>query len=194
MSRSRIFVVLLMSAMVLAASAGEEAQGADAHHVDWSSVIGKVFNSTVLFGGLALMLRKPLIRMLAEKSAAIVTDFQEREKNLADTTVQLQAIEQRLQKVAAEVAQIKTGAVAGGQEELARLEAAGRAEAARIIALSEEEIRLRVEAAVRSVKGHIADLAIERFREDFKKNLDSAMQQKIIERNISACGEIDEGK
>ena len=52
--------------------------------------------------------------------------------------------------------------------------------------MSEEEIRQRVDAAVRAVKGRIADLAIERFREDFRKNLDAATQQKIIERNIDA--------
>ena len=86
--------------------------------------------------------------------------------------------------MAAEVEAIKAGAEAGGQEELARLEAAGRAEAERIIALSEEEIRQRVDAAVRAVKGRIADLAIERFQEDFEKSLDAATQQKIIERNI----------
>lgn len=193
MTKSAIFALLLASALLLSAAAGEEAHAAE-HHVDWFGVLGKVFNSTVLFGGLALMLRKPLIRMLAEKSAAVENDFHEREKSLADTTVLLQDIEQRLQKVAVEVAQIKKAASTGGQEELSRLEAAGRAEAARIVALSEEEIRLRVEAAVRSVRSHIADLAIERFQEDFKKGLDDAMQQKIIERNIDASGDIDEAK
>ncbi len=157
-------------------------------------MLGKVFNSTVLFGGLALILRKPLIKMLSEKSAAVKNDFQEREKNLGATAVRLEDIERRLQKVALEVEQMKAGAEAGGREELARLEAAGRDEAARIIALSEEEIQLRVEAAVRSIKSHIADLAITRFQEDFKKNLDVPTQQKIIERNITACGDIDEGK
>jgi F-type H+-transporting ATPase subunit b len=153
-----------------------------------------VFNSIVLFGGLTLLLRKPLIRMLSEKSAAVESDFKGREKNLAETAVRLEGIEQRLRKVTVEVEQIKNAAVTNGQEELARLEAAGRDEAARIIALSEEEIRLRVEAAVREIKGHIADLAIERFKEDFSKNLDAAIQQKIIERNITACRDIDEGK
>ena len=192
MSKPRLFALLMLAAMLLPASGGEA--GDAAHHIDWIGVLGKVFNSTVLFGGLALLLRKPLIHMLSEKSAAVVNDFQEREKNLAETAVHLQDIEQRLQKVAGEVAEIKDSAAAGGQEELARLEAAGRAEAARIIAMSEEEIRLRVEAAVRLVKGHIADLAIERFREDFIKNLDHDMQQKIIERNIDGSGDIGEGK
>ncbi len=194
MKKFKIFALLLLPVMLLTASAGEEAHDTASHHVDWFNVLGKVFNSTVLFGGLALLLRKPLIKMLSEKSAGIVNDFHEREKKLADTAVLLHDIEQRLQKVALEVEQIKSNAVASGREELARLEAAGRDEAARIIALSEEEIQLRVDAAVRSVKSHIADLAIERFQADFMKSLDADMQQKIIERNITDCGDIDEAK
>lgn len=203
MKKLKIFAVLLLLAMILTASGSEKSPAASSH-VDWFSVLGKVFNSTVLFGGLTLLLRKPLIRMLSEKSAAVENDFIGREKNLADTTIRLEDIEQRLQKVTVEVELIKASAVASGQEELARLEAAGREEAARITAMSEEEIRLRVEAAVRLVKGYIADLAIERFKDDFIKNLDAAMQQKIIERNITASGDlgdyarlnggIDEGK
>jgi F0F1-type ATP synthase membrane subunit b/b' len=186
MTRSRIFVILILAATALAASGGEEA--AAAQHVDWLGVLGKVINSAILFGGLAWFLRKPLIKMLADKSDAVRTDFDLRQKNLAETSVRLEDIEQRLKKVKDDVAQIKAGAETGGREELARLEAAGREEAARIIALSEEEIRLRVDAAVRSVRSRIADLAIERFKADFVKNLDATMQQKIIERNISACG------
>jgi len=193
MKKIRFFILLLIPAVLLAASGGEEGSAA-AHHIDWVSVLGKVFNSTVLFGGLLLLLRKPLIQMLSEKSASVVSDFHEREKKLAETVMRLENIEERLKKVAVEVEQVKGSAIAGGREELARLEAAGRDEAARIIAFSEEEIRLRVEAAVRAVKNHIANLAIERFQDDFKKNLDEGMQQKIIERNITDCGELDEGK
>jgi F0F1-type ATP synthase membrane subunit b/b' len=191
MKKPLFFVLLLVPALLLNASTGEEGGG---HHVDWFGVLGKVFNSTLLFGGLALMLRKPLIQMLADRGAAVENDFREREKALADSAVRLDEIEQRLQKVAMDVERIKAGAESGGREELARLEAAGREEARRIIALSEEEIRLRVDAAVRSVRSRIADLAIERFREDFKKRLDNDLQQKIIERNIRDAGEIDEGK
>lgn len=135
MKKIEIFAVLLLLAMLLAASGNEESPAATSH-VDWFSVLGKVVNSTILFGGLALMLRKPLIRMLSDKGAAIEKDFHEREKNLADTTIRLRDIEQRLQKVTVEVEQIKANAVASGQEELACLEAAGREEAGRIIALS----------------------------------------------------------
>jgi len=186
MKKNALFSVLWLGlASALAASAD-----GGAHHVDWFSVLGKVFNSTVLFGGLFLLLRKPLIRMLSQKSSDVRTDIETREKNLAATELRLHEIRQRLAQVAAEVETIQNGADKAGRDELSRLEAAGKLEAERIVAMGEEEIRQRVDAAVRAVKERIADLAIERFRGDFKKNLDDAVQQKIIERNIDACGDL----
>lgn len=176
--------LLLAPAAWLAASTGGEA----AHAIDWFGVLAKVFNSTLLFGGLILLLRKPLIQMLSQKSAAIQGDIVEREKELAAAEQRLRDIGERLSRVAAEVERIQGGAEAAGRDELARLQEAGRQEAERIIALSEEEIRQRVDAAVRAVRGRIADLAIERVRSDFEKSLDAASQQKIIERNIDALG------
>lgn len=182
-------ILFLALTAVLAAS-----PSAETVHVDWFSVLGKVLNSTVLFGGLILLLRKQLIQMLSQKSSAIQNDIVEREKNLADTSVRLLDIQQRLDKVASEVAVMKSAAETAGRDELAHLQEAGRLEAERIIAMSEEEIRQRVDAAVRAVKGRIADLAIEHFKNDFARNLDDATQQKIIERNIDSCGDMDEGK
>jgi F0F1-type ATP synthase membrane subunit b/b' len=183
-----LFFSLALAPVLAASTAGETA------HIDWFSLLGKVFNSVVLFGGLTLLLRKPLIQMLSQKSLAVKNDIEEREKTLAATEVRLQDVRQRLAKVEAEVAGIKNGAETAGKEELARLEEAGHIEAERIVALTEAEIRQRVDAAVRAVKGRIADLAIGRFQEDFKKGLDDRTQQKIIERNIDACRGLDEGK
>jgi F0F1-type ATP synthase membrane subunit b/b' len=185
-----LFLVLAL-ASGLAASAGE---GEAAHHIDWFSVLGKVVNSTILFGGLFLALRKPLIRMLSQKGAGIRDDFAARAQNLVATESRLREVGQRLDKVAAMVEEIKGEAEAAGKAGLARLEEAGRLEAERIITLGEEEIRQRVDAAVREVKGRIADLAIARFKEDFTRHLDNVGQQKIIERNIDACEDLDEGK
>jgi F0F1-type ATP synthase membrane subunit b/b' len=189
--KKKVFFAFLALALApgLAAASTE-----DAAHIDWFNLLGKVFNSTVLFGGLILLLRKPLIQMLSQKSLAIRNDIEERERTLAATEIRLLDVRRRLAEVAAEVDGIKDGAESTGKAELAKLEEAGRVEAERIAALSEAEIRQRVDAAVRAVKGRIADLAIERFREDFTKGLDAATQQKIIERNIDASGGLDEGK
>lgn len=187
--KKKLFFPCLFLALAggLAASAGA---GGDAHHVDWFAVLAKVVNSTVLFGGLILILRKPLIRMLSQKGEGIRAEFEERARTLATTETRLQEIAGRLARVSAEVEGIKGEADAAGKAELERLDAAGRREAERIVALSEAEIRQRVDAAVREVRGRIAELAIGRFRRDLEKGLGDAAQQKIIERNIDACGDL----
>lgn len=184
-------LLCLLPALLLAsglAASGGEAEAA--HAVDWFGVLGKVVNSVVLFGGLILLLRRPLIQMLSQKGDRIRHEFADRQQTLAATESRLQEIGRRLDRVAAEVAGIQAEAEAAGQAELARLEAAGRAEAERIVALGEEEIRQRVDAAVRTVRERIADLAIERFRGDLARELDDAAQQRIIERNIDASGSL----
>lgn len=188
--------ILLLSLSMALATGLAAASGASegAHHIDWSGVLGKVINSIVLFGGLTLLLRKPLIEMLSRKGATIRADVEEREKNLAIAESRLREIEDRIARAATEVEKIKSDAEVTGKAELSRLEEAGRREAERIVALGEEEIRQRADAAVRRIKGRVADLAIERFRGDFAKELDAAAQQKIIERNIDACAKLHEGK
>jgi F0F1-type ATP synthase membrane subunit b/b' len=186
MSRRAILPLLLLALAGSLAAAGGE--GEAAHHVDWLSVLGKVLNSAILFGGLILLLRKPLQRMLTQKGEGIRVEFAERARTLEATEARLREVETRLSRVAAEVQGIQAEAEAAGKAELERLEAAGRREAERIVALGEEEIRQRVDAAVREIRGRIADLAIGRFRRDLEQGLDAAAQQKIIERNIDACG------
>ncbi|MBN2345605.1 MAG: hypothetical protein JXO51_04380 [Candidatus Aminicenantes bacterium] len=189
--RKKRFVPLLF--LALAPALGAVAEAGEAH-IDWFNLLGKVFNSAVLFGGLILLLRKPLIQMLSRKSASIHEDIVEREKSLAQSESRLEEIGRRLTAVASEVEAIKGSAEAAGREEMERLQEAGRLEAERIVALSEEEIRQRVAAAVRQVRGRIADLAIERAKKDFAAGLNESAQQKIIERNIDACRGLDEGK
>lgn len=184
MRKIALFLLLVLALATGLAAAAEQGTA----HIDWFNLLGKVINSVILFGGLVLLLRKPLIQMLSQKSSDIRSDIVEREKGLEATEARLKDIGARLAQVAAEVDGIKSGAEAAGRDELARLEAAGRLEAERIIALGEEQIRQRVDAAVRVVKGRIADLAIEHFRSDFAQGLDAATQQKIIERNIDDCG------
>jgi hypothetical protein len=46
---------------------GERESGSEPgeHHFDWWGFIGKATNSLILFGGIILLLRKPLIKPLA---------------------------------------------------------------------------------------------------------------------------------
>lgn len=168
---------------------GEEEHG---HHFNWIAFLGKLFNATVLFGGLILLLRKPLIELLSKKSDEIKTDIIQREELVAATTDQLEAIKQRLEKIEAEVMVMKTDAKTVGGEEQKRIEELGKQEARRIVAMTEEEIQNKIDTSVRNLKERIADLTIDHFKKDIQSHLDKKSHQIIIEKNIEISGDIIE--
>ncbi|MDQ1353188.1 MAG: synthase subunit b [Acidobacteriota bacterium] len=170
-------------------------QEGEHHGFNWVGFFGKLFDSTLLFGGLIFLVRKPLIALLAQKSLDIKTDIIDRENQLKNTTVQLKGIMERLEKIAEEVEAVKDSAEKSGNEEKKRIEEAGENEAQRILALTEEEIGNKMETAVRELKERIADLTIEHFKKDIEAHLDPRMHERLIEKNIAVLsGETIERK
>ena len=162
------------------------------HHFDWWGFTGMSINALILFGGMILLLRKPLIKLLAQKSLDIKTDIQHRENEVERTTKELEKIHKRLEKIEEEVAGMKQTAEKSGNEEKKRIEELGAKEAQRILEVTEAEIDAKVENSIRNLKARIADLTIEHFKTDIQKQLDKKAHEKIIEKNIQKCGEIIE--
>ncbi len=182
-------MVLVLAAIPIFAS---DAGGHDDHHITWLSVLGKVVNSGILFGGLYFLLRKPIKQLMAEKSQSIKDDILKREELLEKTTVQLEEMQKRVSRIEDEVVEMKKDAKRSGNEEKERIEELGKKEAQRIVALTEEEIDNKVDASVRNLKEKIAQLTIDHFKDDFKSKMDKKAQEKIIDKNIDIIGDIIE--
>lgn len=189
-----IAVLVLLTFMVTApAFAGGEEHGEEGqHHFNWLAFFGKLFNSTVLFGGLIFLLRKPLIKLLAQKSLDVKNDIIQREELLKTTSNQLDAIKERLEKIEEEVKKMKESAEKSGEEEKERIRELGDKEARRIAVLTEEEINTKIDTSVRRLKERIADLTIQHFKKDIQAHMDKKTHEKIIEKNIEISGEIIE--
>lgn len=189
-----IMVAMILTTPAFGFSEGEHgsASGHGEYHFDWWGFIGKSINSIILFGGIILLLRKPLIKLLSQKSVDISTDIQQREKEVERTTKELEKIHKRLEKIEEEVAGMKQTAEKSGNEEQKRIEEMGAKEAQRILEVTEAEINTKVENSIRNLKARIADLTIEHFKADIQKQLDKKAHEKIIEKNIQKCGEIIE--
>jgi F0F1-type ATP synthase membrane subunit b/b' len=188
-----VIIILLPVASGLTASEEAEAQE-DTHHFNWKAFLGRIFDSTILFGLLIILLRKPLIKMLTQKSLDIKNDMNIREEKLKKTKGELDVLNDRLGKIEDEITDMKKAAEQQGSEQMKKLEGFGKKEADRLVALTEEEINNRIEMAVLRVKEHIADLTIEHFKKDIEKTLTPELHKKIIDRNIDMSGEIDEGR
>lgn len=184
-------ILVVMCSSVVWASGGSE--GHDEHHgFDWMAFLGKTFNAVFLFGGLIFFLRKPIIKLLSQKSLDVREDIEHRENALKDTSNQLDLMRQRLEKLEDEIAGLKKDAEKSGQEEQKRIETIGAQEAQRILELADAEINTKMENAVRNLKARIADLTIDQFKQDIQKKLDKKTHEKIIENNIRISGDIIE--
>ena len=184
--------LMLLSLTTALFADGNGESGEQDHHFNWLGFFGKLFNATVLFGGLIFLLRKPLIKLLAEKSLDVRNDIIRREELLKTTSGQLEEIKKRLEKIEEEVEDMKNSAGKSGDEEKKRIEELGEKEAQRIKALTEEEMDNKVDSSIRALKEKIADLTIDHFKKDIESQLDRKAHEKIIRKNIEISGEIIE--
>lgn len=162
----------------------QQTPGGEHHGFNWWGFFGKVFDSTILFGGIIYLLRKPLINLLAQKSDEVKNDIIGREEQLGSKANQLEGIRERLKKIEDEIQAIRDSAEKSGHEEKKNIEALGKNEAQRILALTEEEIGNKMETAVRNLKEKITDLTIEHFKKDIGAHLDPQTHERLIEKNI----------
>jgi F0F1-type ATP synthase membrane subunit b/b' len=189
-NRKTTVSILFFLVFVVSVLAGGEGSSGEQHHFDWGAFLGKVLNSTILFGGLILLLRKPILKLLTEKSLEVKSNIREREVQLRESAETFEEIKRRLEKIEEEVMEMRKRAESIGDEEKRRIEELGKKEAERIMRLGDEEIRSRVEASIRKLKARIADLSIDHFKKEIQAHLDEKTHQKIIEKNIEMSGEI----
>lgn len=189
-----LMAVLLMGipSAIMASSGGEHGEATQHHGFNLKAFLGKTLNATILFGGLILFLRKPIIKLLTQKSLDVKNDIIQREVLLKKTTLHLEDIQKRLDRIEEEVIAMKKSAIDSGNEEKKRIEELGNLESQRIMEITNTEISTKVENAVRDLKAKIADLTIAQFKKDFESKLDKKTHEKIIEKNIDICGAIIE--
>lgn len=168
----------------------EEAHSTVHHGFDWVGFFGKVFNSTVLFGGLYYLLRKPISSFLGQKAADVKTDIIERENKIAEAKNNLSDILKRLELIEEDIKVMNDEAVKSGNSEKSKLKKIGNLESKRIMEQSEEEINFKIESSIKSLKIRIAQLTVDRFKKSFKNDLNKSIHNKVIEENIKICGDI----
>lgn len=182
------FIFLLL--FFVASTLGATTEAGDTHHFHWGHFIGSVLNSTLLFGGLILFLRKPLIKLLTQRTLDIKNDMAERDRTLKTTSQEFEKISRRLDEIEREVQEMKQGARQKGEEQQKKLKTLGEQESRRILDLTRTEIENRVESSLTRLKSKIAQLTIDHFQKDIESRLDDDAHRKIIDRNIDIAGDV----
>jgi F-type H+-transporting ATPase subunit b len=131
--------------------------GLSLQHAYWLSAL---LNFLVIAGILFWAGRKYLPAAFHDRTAAIQKAMQEAQKASEEARRRLADIESRLMQLDGEIGMMRNAAENEAAAEEARIQAAAREEARKIVQAAEQEIAAAVKAARRALTAHAADLAV----------------------------------
>jgi len=154
------------------------------HDANSMAFIAKVFNFIVLFGGLAYLLRKPIVQFLESRAAGIKKTIHDAEESHRGAVSDLERTEKRLHELSREVDELKQRSTEEGQKEKERILKKAREEGQRMKQAVEQEIEMLSRAGVRALKEYAISLAAAEAAERIQKRLTPEKHMLLIDDSI----------
>ena len=140
--------------------------------------LGMVLNFAVIAIVIVWAGRKFLPGIFRDRTAAIQKAMLEAQKASQEARGKLAEIELRLAKLDEEISRIRDAAEKEGAAEVARIEAAAKEDARKIVASAEQEVAAAIKAARRQLTAHAADLAVGLAQKQIR--VDAATDQALV--------------
>jgi len=148
-----------------------------------------LINLILLGGGLFYLLSGALSESLSERQQKILGAIQESEERLQEATTRLTESETQLAQAQMVIESIKTDAQQTASQVKSTILTDGKSEIERLTATAKAQIGT-IEARVRKqISDYVATLALQRITAQLEGKLNSSLQQKIIDRNISKAAQ-----
>jgi F-type H+-transporting ATPase subunit b len=148
-----------------------------------------LINIVLLAGGLFYLLSGALSESLSERQQKIVGAIQESEERLQEATTRLTESETQLAQAQIVIESIQKDADTTAKQVKSSILTEGKAEIERLTSTAKAQIGT-IEARVRKqISDYVATLALQRITMQLEGKLNSSLQQKIIDRNISKLAE-----
>lgn len=183
-----VLLSLLILPLFLAAASAEEGGGKSAT----MDFLGKVVNSLLLFGGLAIALRKPVKAMLAQRTCDINDSICRAGTGRAEAEVLAMESRERIAGLGAEIERLKAEAEEEGRKEAERIAQAAVAEAERLKKLTRQELDEQTRRSVGELKTYAAGRATSLARERIRARLTPETQSALIDRSIERLDRLHE--
>ena len=145
-----------------------------------SPTIAKLINFAIYLAILVFLLRKPLAAFFASRSAEIETNLQRAQREKQAALAQLKTVEERLNRLDDEVAQIRSQAAQEAEAEYARVIAGAREDAARLEEMARREIQSLTKAARLELKSYAAEQAVSLAEGVIRREMQPADAQRIV--------------
>lgn len=162
------------------------------HSSNSGEFLGKVINFAVLFGGLFLLLRKPIKNYLNERSKKTDLSIKEAAEAREGSEKKLKGAMGRLKEISEEVKKIKDEAESEGQKQKESIIESARQETQRLKELTKQEIESLYASGIKELRGYAAEITTNAAAERIKQRMTPELQSVIIDKSIERLDDLYE--
>ncbi len=188
MSNKNVFWILLFIIPLFLCMSPENT----GHSSNSGEFLGKVVNFAVLFGGLFLLLRKPIKNYLNERSKKVDLSIKEAAEARKGSEKQLRGALGRLEEISEEVKRIKEEAESEGEKQKERIIESARQEAQRLKELTKQEIDSLYASGIKELRVYAAEITTKAAADRIKQRMTPELQSAIIDNSIERLDELHE--
>ena len=185
----KIFLLLLLSVLVsglpsMTFAQEEHADGEAAHEESPWAVVFRWANFIILFGALGYLLRQPMLEFFETRRKEIGSGLQRAQESQALAQARMAEIEQRLARLSADVAALKTEAEKESHADREKILTEAKREVDRVIEQSRQEIERVARSVEREIKENVADMVVDRAQNTLRTDMTQDDQKRVIVRFI----------
>ncbi len=185
--RKFILVLLLVLPLLLFMAEDEE------HHPSGSGeFLGKVVNFVLLFGGLALLLRKPLRKFLDNRGKEIAQNLEQTRSGREEAEANLTKVQGRLDELSREIQEMNQEAEGEGKAQKDQILVEARVEVESLKRLAQQEIEMLSQVGGRELREYAAELATLRAEERINDRITPKDQTQLIDESIERLERLNE--
>lgn len=171
---------LMCAVLLLVCSALPVLAGGDGHGFDVTLFFQKLVNTLIFFGGLAFILRKPVVDFFSNRRDEIVAAIQKAEQSNVEAAEALEALDKESQSLEAEVKQLLEQAKADAAAEKERLINLANQEAEAIGRQAKLEIENMKRSALSELRVFLTDLAIKEAEKVISETMTDDERKKLF--------------
>ena len=154
--------------------------------------LSKVANALVLFGGLTLVMRKPVKAMLAKRTVDVGESLRQAQAARTKAEAGSEASKAKLASLDGEIRALKAEAEAEARRQAGRISLAAAAEAERLKKLTRQELDEQVRRSVGDLMSYAAARAADIARARIRRRLTPATQSSLIDQSIDRLSKLHE--
>ena len=166
-----------------AAPASEHAVEAE-HEESSMAVVFRWVNFLILFGGLGYVLKKPAKEFFDNRRRDIAEGLNRAQAAQAAAQSRMDEIEQRLGKLSSDMSALRSQAEQESALDRDKIVAEAKAEVARVVEQSRQEIERVARGVERDIKENLADKVIDRAGQTLRTDMNEGDHKRVVVRFI----------